>query len=226
MPTPPLPDTPCIRVRLIYNQEAAKSAGNRFYLSYAGSAPTAANCATIASDIAAAWATNLAGLTWDGNSLNEVDVQDIATLSGAFGNWTGDNSGSRSGAFMPDMSAVNIEFDIARRYRGGKPRIFLPAGIQSDLHDQSTWSTTFLSSVQTDWQAFMTAVTGISVGAVGALAHVNLSFYSGFQNFTTPSGRERAVPKYRTTALHDNVVGYAYKAIVGSQRRRRTSSTP
>jgi hypothetical protein len=226
MPTPPLPETPCIRARLIYNQESAKTAGNRLYFSYAGSAPAAADCTTLATDIAAAWSTHMASITYDGNSLNEVDVQDIATDSGAFGTWDGDDSGTRSGAFVPDNCAFNVEFDLSRRYRGGKPRVFLPAGVQGDLLDQSKWSVTFQGLVETAWSAFIAEIEALSVGAVGALAHVNISYYKGFTNFTQPSGREKAVSKYRDTALVDTVVGYSYKQVVGSQRRRRTSTTP
>jgi hypothetical protein len=61
---------------------------------------------------------------------------------------------------------------------------------------------------------------------MGTLAHVNLSYYKGFTNVTNSSGRERAVPTYRDAALVDPVTGYFGKAIMGSQRRRRTSTTP
>jgi len=73
--------------------------------------------------------------------------------------------------------------------------------------------------------AFMAEIEALSVGAVGALGHVNLSYYQGFKNITNSSGRERAVPTYRNTALLDVVQGYAAKSVVGSQRRRRTSTT-
>lgn len=226
MPAVPLPDTPCVRVRLIYNQETSKSAGNRFYLSYTGGPPTGADCATIASGIATAWNTNLASLVWDGNSLQEVDVLDIASDSGLSGQWTGSDSGSRSGAFLPDSVAFNIEFGIARRYRGGKPRIFFPFGVQGDLHDQSNWLNTFTPTVQTNVEAFFTACQALSSGSTSIANHVNLSYYKGFTNFLGPSGRERAVPTYRATALSDVIVGYSAKQLVGSQRRRRTSTTP
>jgi hypothetical protein len=82
-----------------------------------------------------------------------------------------------------------------------------------------------VASSQTNIQNFFTAVEAISVGAVGALAHINLSYYSGFTNITNSSGRERAVPKYRATALHDLVNGYAVKKEIGSQKRRRTATS-
>jgi hypothetical protein len=226
MTTPPLPASPCIRVRLIYTDADGALAGSRFYLSYAGSAPTAANCSTIGSDIASAWNTNMAPLVQQNYTLTEIDVLDIATLSGLSGQWIGTHQGGDTGAAIASQVAVNVEFDIARRYRGGKPRMFWPPASAAAKANDGNWSSSFVAEYNTGVAAFFTAVEAISVGAVGALAHVNLSFYKGFTNFTTPSGRERAVPQYRSTALLDTVTGYSTKARMGSQRRRRAATTP
>lgn len=222
----PLPDTPCVRARLIYLDTAGNYGGNRVYLSYTGSAPTAANCATLASDIESQWASHLAGLINANWSLTEVDVLDIATDSGNFGTWTGTSAGTRAGNNLPAQCATNVEFDIPRRYRGGKPRMYLPPGITSDQADAAHYNGTFISAVNTGVGAFFTAIEALSIGSMGTLAHVNLSYYKGFTNITNSSGRERAVPTYRATALHDVVQGYATKGVIGSQKRRRTSTSP
>lgn len=226
MPTPPLPESPCLRVRLDYKNTDGTSAGSRFYLSYAGAAPTAGNCITIGGDIATAWSAHAAAVIAASWQLQEIDVLDIASLAGASGQWTGSEAGGMSGDPLPSSIASNVEFGIARRYRGGKPRMFWPSPDSTTLSDLSNYTNTFVAALQTATSGFFTAVEAISVGAVGALAHVNLSYYNGFQNFTSPSGRERAVPKYRATALVDTVNGYAPKKVLGSQRRRRTATTP
>jgi len=225
MTAPPLPASPCLRVRLDYTQSDASLAGSRFYLSYAGAAPTAGNCSTIAADIEAAWLANLAAVIYDGFALTEVDVLDIATDSGASGNWTGNEPGTMSGAEIPASAAQNIEFDIGRRYRGGKPRMFLPPPNQTQMLDAGHWTAAHVTAVQTAIVGFMAAVTAIDVGAVGALGHVNLSYYKGFTNVTNSSGRTRAAPTYRAAALLDVVTGYAVKAEIGSQKRRRIATT-
>lgn len=214
-----------MRVKLDYTATIASEGGSRFYLQYAGAAPTAGNCATLASDIAAAWAANLAPLVNSNWSLTEVDVLDIASLTGASGQWTGSDAGSASGAPLPYQVATNVEYKIARRYRGGKPRMFMPPATTSDLLDDGHYDTAYVDSVNTGVAAFFTAVEALSVGAVGALTHVNLSYYTGFKNITNSSGRERAVPQYRDAALLDTVTGYACKALLGSQRRRRNATT-
>lgn len=222
----PLPDVPCMRVRLIWTDGDGNELGSRFYLSYSGSAPTAGNCSTLASDISAAWGTNLKGDCQDDISLTEVDVLDIATNSGLSGQWTGSITGTNGSTLTPIQCAINIEYGISRRYRGGKPRCFLPPGGNSELTGANRWSSAFLSQVTTDIEAFFSAVQALSVGSVGTLVHVSLSYYKGFTNITNSSGRERAVPTYRGTALHDNITGYFPKATIGSQRRRRTSTSP
>jgi hypothetical protein len=222
---PPLPASACIRVRLDYTQSDSFDAGSRFFLSYAGSAPTGANCTTLASDIQGAWTSHLAGLISEEIALTEVDVLDIATTSGLSGQWTGNQSATRTGTVLPAQCATNIEYDIARRYRGGKPRMFLPAGVAGDQQDAGHWSSTFLTAVNTNFAAFISEIEALTIGAIGTLAHVNLSYYQGFTNVTNSSGRTRAAPKYRATALVDNIVGYSAKAVIGSQKRRRAATT-
>jgi hypothetical protein len=222
----PLPDIPCVRCRPIWNLAQPGEGGVRFYLSYSGSAPTGPNCVTLAGDVAAAWATHLSPLWTSQTTLNEVDVLDIATDSGHSGVWTGADAGSRAGTTIPVQCTDNVEFNIARRYRGGKPRFYLPAGVEGDLATEAKWGPDYINEVNAAVLAFFNEITALSIGAMGTLTHVMLSYYKGFTNHANSSGRERAVPTYRATALHDDIAGYAMKAVIGSQKRRRTSTTP
>lgn len=227
MTTPPLPASSVVRVRLVYTSSEGTEAGSRFYLGYSGSAPSAGNLNTLASDIAGAWATNISPQVGSTTSLTEIDILDISTLTGASGSWTGTHTGGMSGSNLPINCAVNVEYDIARRYRGGKPRIFWPPPDITNLSGENKWSSAFLSSEQTAVQNFFAAVVAFSVGSMGSLSHVNVSYYDGFTNVTNSSGRTRAAPKYRSpTALVEPITGYAVKAVIGSQRRRRTATTP
>lgn len=214
-----------MRVRLDYLQVDGFRGGNRFFLGYSGSAPTVANCNSLASDIATAWQTDIASLVPAAWSLVEVDVLDIATDSGNSGNAAVSYAGTRSGDALPAQCAANIEYNIARRYRGGKPRIYMPIGVMTDLQNQSEWSNSMVTSIEAGWNSFMSAVQALTVGSMGTLTHVNLSYYKGFTNIVNSSGRERAVPTYRAAALVDTVTGYAAKVQVSSQKRRRSATT-
>lgn len=224
-PVPP-PASPCVRVNLGYTHTEGLEAGNRFFLSYSGAAPSAANCVTLATDIAAQWATNLESLVSPDWTLNLVDVLDIATDTGNSGSDAPSNSGTRSGNTLPWQIATNVQFEIERRYRGGKPKIYLPGGVNTDTTDGSKWNSAYVDAVNTGIAGFFAGIAGLTVGSMGTLAHVNLSYYQGFKNITNSSGRERAVPQYRTAALLDTVTGYFCHALQSSQKRRRTATTP
>jgi len=214
-----------VRARLDYTQGDTFLAGSRFYLSYSGGTPTAGNCSTLATDIGNAWNTNLASLVTSEFGLAEVDVLDITTDTGASGQALVNFPGTRSGTGLPAQCAMNVEFGIARRYRGGKPRMFLPGGTQGDLLNPGKFGAAYIGDVQTGFAAFFAEIEALSIGSMGTLTHVNLSYYKGFTNLTNSSGRERAVPKYRDTAVVDTVNGYFPKAVIGSQRRRRAATT-
>lgn len=225
MSSPPLPPNPTLRVQLVYGLVPAEG-GSRFYLEYSGTTPNGGTCTTLAGDIAAAWGTHLGPLCSSEVTLTAVDVLDITTSGGSSGVWTGSTAGSLSGGSMPNQVAVNIEYDIARRYRGGKPRMFLPGGTVTQAENDSQWLSAFVTDVNTAVAAFFTEVKALAESGTNITNHVNLSLYEGFTNITNSSGRIRAAPKYRTTALEDTVEGYAAKQLFGSQRRRRAATSP
>jgi hypothetical protein len=222
----PLPDVPCVRVRCIGEDPATNDWGIRFYLSYTGSAPSGANCTTLAGDVATAWAAHLNSLLSENALFNEVDVLDIATDSGFSGQSNPAAAGARAGTSLPAQVATNVEYGISRRYRGGKPRCYFPFGVDGDMLDVAHWGTSYISAVNSGVAAFFAALEALSVGSMGTLQHVNLSYYKGYTNVEIPGQRARTIPTYRSVALHDNITGYFCKGELSSQRRRRTATTP
>jgi len=200
--------------------------GNRLYFTYSGSAPTATDCTNLAASVESAWSGHLASLIGANIALNEVDVLDIATTAGLSGQWSGSAAGTASGPYVPIQCATNIEFGIARRYRGGKPRMYLPPTATSNQYNDMTWSTGYVSACNSGAAAFFGAIEALSVGSMGTLQHVNLSYYHGYNNVEVPDTRAYAKPTYRATAITDKVTGYYTKGLISSQRRRRTSTTP
>jgi hypothetical protein len=227
--TPPLPDNPTIRVRTIFSSGGSGELGSRFYLNYTGGPASGADLTTLAGDIETAYATHLVGLWAVNFTLTEIDCLDITTEMGNSGTWTGTEAGSRTGSTLPDQCCTNVEFDVAERYRGGKPRIYLPPGVSGDLATVSTYSSDFVDLVNTDMALAFAEITGLSVGSLGTLTHVLLSYYKGY-NTSTPPWRGpgfKYPPKYRSpNAISMDIKGYACKRIIGSQRRRRTAVTP
>lgn len=222
----PLPDVPCVRCRIFGVDATGNDWGSRFYLSYSGSAPSGADCTTLAGDVFGAFATHCQGLISTATEAQECDVLDIASHAGFSGQNTGAFFGTRSGTALPAQVATNVEYGIARRYRGGKPRAYWPFGVDGDMLDVAHWASAFVDNVNLAVAAMFTEIQALSVGSMGTLKHVNLSYYSGFTNHTNTSGRERAVPTYRPVALHDDITGYFTKPLLSSQRRRRVATTP
>nr|CRY95985.1 hypothetical protein [uncultured prokaryote] len=222
----PLPDTPCVRVALQYTQTDGALGGSRFYLGYAGDTPSATTLDGLATDIAAAWKTAFTAVVASDWGLTGIDVLDITGTSGATGLWTGSNKGSLSSGLCPANCAQNIEYVIARRYRGGKPRMFLPPPDASVYQDPGHWTAAQVSAVQDAADSFFEAVEALTEGDMGQLTHLSLSYYFGFKNTPNSSGRIRAVPTYRAAALHDTVVSYNAKSEIGTQKRRRVATTP
>ena len=111
---------------------------------------------------------------------------------------------------------------IARRYRGGKPRTYLPIGGAGKLQDAQTWTSAFVADIQA---ALNQIIADIAVTASGGCALgnlVNVSYYEGFVSSQNPiTLRWRTIPKQRTAGpLVDPVTSWVAETRIGSQRRR------
>jgi hypothetical protein len=212
-----------VRASWEVTDESGIPAGSRIYLSYHGTPPTQAIVDAMATDIAAAWNTNLAPMVATTDTLTLVQVQDLSSDTGLVGEASVTDAGTRSGTAMPASVAANIQHVIGRHYRGGKPKTFLRSGVVGDLHSSSTntWSDAFIAALKTAWQAYITEILGSAGNNFSNI--VNVSYYSGFTSVLNPvTGRTRDVPKQRDTPVVDVVTDAIVHARLGSQRRRLT----
>jgi hypothetical protein len=194
---------------------------NRLYLQYVGTAPTAAELNTFAATAASHYQMTMCGMISPQVTLNELIVQDIGSSVGASGLVTVSYPGQLTGNMVSAGAAVVVNFLIARRYRGGKPKIYVPGGVAADLATPQTWTTAFQSSALGFWNSWVTDLIGEAWTGGGPFVHVNVSFYEGFVVDTNPiTGRARNIAKPRTTPLVDPVLGYSVRPVIGSQRRR------
>jgi hypothetical protein len=117
--------------------------------------------------------------------------------------------------------AVLVNYLISRRYRGGKPRAYLPWGDAGQLTSRQSWSGTFVTAVDSAFSTFYAAVIGLSAGSTTITDHVNVSYYDGFTVVTDPvTHRARNVPTLRGTPIVDVILSFAANPRPGSQRRR------
>ena len=195
---------------------------NRLFVQMYAPAGGASALTTCLTSIATAWNTDLAPLFPNDFTLTGVGAEDLTSSTSIVGNVSVSHAGTRSGNALAAGQAAVVRFHVARRYRGGHPRAYLPCLTNTDLATAQTWQPASIAALQSAWTTFMGAVetaVGIFCG-VSAPDHVNVSYYAGFTNRTYPSGRIYPVPTRRSTPVVDTVSSYSVNPHVGSQRRR------
>lgn len=196
------------------------SAGSRFFLSYSGGPPNSTDLNTLATDVAGFWASHMAGATSAHDFFTGVEIVDLSSDLGAEGTWTGSNDGDREGDLMPANACVVVNHQIARRYRGGRPRTYVRMGTQADMQGSNEWSSAFQTVALSSWEAWISAILGVTGLSITLDDVVNVSWYQGNLVFTTPTGRARNIPQLRDTPVVDNITGSTVAVKIGSQRRR------
>lgn len=209
-----------LRIGYATSDEGDIAAGSRFFVSYTGGPPNSTDLNTLASDVAAAWATHMAPLVVEGDYLTAVTIEDLSSATAAIGTWTGSNEGSRSGDNNTASVCAVVNHQIGRKYRGGRPRTYLRAGSSSDLQTSNTWTTAFMTALLTAWEAWIAEILGVGSLSITLVDDINISYYEGFTVFMTPSGRARNIPTLRVTPLKDSITSSSIATKLGSQRRR------
>jgi hypothetical protein len=228
MPTP-APQPGVLRVELVYGLTSNQLGSTRWFYSYTGGPPTDSNLNTLAADIGTLFGSNLAGLMSSDYAVEAVNVTDLSSSTAAVGSSTSAVAGTRSGA-PPTVDAVLLaNSTIARRYRGGRPRIYFPFGCDSDLNSaRDSWSSTLVNAFNSDWVSFNVAVIASTGIGCTLVAHVNISAYSGFASVQNPvTKRWKNIPTPRPVAITpDVIITTTARALISQQKRRRSSTTP
>lgn len=134
-------------------------------------------------------------------------------------------TGGASASQLPAGVCMVIKKKIARRYRGGHPRVYLPGMAEASLSTPILWNPTSAANVLAAYVTWMAACTAnTNPAAIGAITEVNVSYFQSFTNKTFPSGRTHPVPTPRVNPLVDAVTGHAVNPIPASQRRRNRQS--
>lgn len=217
----PLPTVPnALRADFRWSTSGDTDLLTHVFFKYSGGAPNATDCANFASDLVTAMEAEFG--QWSAAvTLTECVVTDLSSHTGGQGSSSAAATGGITESPLSAGTCLLINFNIARRYRGGKPRVYLPWGASSTLTDRRDWSGTFLSDCDTSWTDFIAGATGLTSGSTTISGQINISYFSGFHVVTSPTtGRARNVPDRRTTPVVDDILGHSASARPGSQRRR------
>lgn len=223
---PPLPPAPkVLRVDMIHTLGEDIDARWRFFLEYAGTAPSASDLTTFAGSISSAWSTNLKSFAFTDVTLTSVDIVDLSSSAASTGTWTGAIVGTNSGEPLPANAAFIVKFKQDRRFRGGHPKVFLPYLVAESLDSVQEWIPATVAGLVAAFEAFITDILTDGWSGSSTISHVVVSFFEGFTNVLYPSGRYHAKPTPRSSPLVELVTGYAGNPKVGSQRRRNQQSS-
>lgn len=221
MPAPPPTPSGVVRFRLIHELDSDLSIGCHFDYSYTGGPPSNADLATLAAGVAGAWNTDVASLLSSDGLLSSVIATDLANPSTVDGVWTGSHAGTRSGNIATLATAATFIWAPNRRYRGSRPKMFAPYGVQADVTGANEWTSGFQSSAVTAIDAFMGALSGLTAGSTQLTSQAYVSYFEGLTVLPpSPSGRVKTVPKLRTVPAVFAVSTRRLQARLGSQRRR------
>lgn len=218
----PLPSVPNVMSSVItWAVDADTKAITRHYWSYTGSAPSAASCVSFAGGFVNLAATPYEPLCTTGVGMESCEVTDLSSPSGGQGAGGTPWIGTRTGAVLPPASSVVVSHQIARRYRGGKPRSYMPFGGGGDVMASGLWTAALVTAAQTAFGTWVTSQIGATHGGTVVSALVNVSYYEGSHVVTNPdTGRAKNVPDRRAVPIVDPIVASVARQVIGSQRRR------
>lgn len=169
---------------------------------------SAADLATLVNLIKTEWEatfrTNLSSdyvlTSYVGTDLtSNTGLQDVVLSSAA---------GTGSPPTAPNSACLVVSFKIARRYRGGHPRMYLSPFVQAGQHSARSWSTSIKNAVGTSLGTFVAALAGTTIGSrTPGVALVCVSYRSG-NALRSPN------------ALVEPIIGTTVDSRICSQRRR------
>jgi hypothetical protein len=220
---PALPPVPgVLKVSLVWAVGDDPIAYNNLHWSYSGGPPSNADCATIAGNVRSAVVADLIPQTRIQSAILFTRVTDLTSPSAGVGESHGGVAGGLTGPSLPNDVCVLVNASISRRYRGGKPRCYWPGGNSTYVDTTGKWIPADVTTMNTAWNAFITAVNGMVVSTTTLGTSVNVSYYSGFTN--VPYGlptRYRRVPTLRAGGPHVDIINaWSVNPVPGNQRRR------
>jgi hypothetical protein len=194
-----------------------------YFFQFVTGTTTAPNLNAVCTNMVGFWTSDMAPQCTAFVTLTQLKITDLTSATSPIGVSTGTSTGTRAAPGLPQGVAAIIQRKVGRRYRGGHSRVYYPAGASADLATADTWTSAFTTGLLTNWNGYQAAWINqlTSVGALGGVTAVNVSYFNGFTVVTNPiTGRARNVPKARALPLTDVIASTAINPKIGVQRRR------
>lgn len=173
-----LPVAPnCLRIR-ITGKLNTQNIAHIMHAQYAGGTPSVADCNTLAGLIRGAWATRFTSQLPTGASYSMFEVADLATMTGAVGVNTSAVTGTAAAAAgVTNAACAVISWKVGLRYRGGKPRTYVPYGSAAAPANGIQVPGAYVTSLKAAAAGFLTDVNAMTSGTI-TIALAMVSYYS------------------------------------------------
>lgn len=118
---------------------------------------------TVATAIGEAWTSNIMPLITNGATFEVFSVADWTSNAGLTGLGGAQTQGGDSSLALPANAACLINFQVASRYRGGHPRIYLPPPGVDKTDGALNWSTSFQDAMDTAFTEVFTTINSQTI---------------------------------------------------------------
>lgn len=205
---PPLPNVPQVVKLTIGGAYHDTRWLNIWYVHYTGTAPSAAQLATYLTNVDLGMSPLYAAEMSVDNSVDTYTATDLSSATGAENAISVSHFGVRTGDFVPANVCMVASMEIARRYRGGHPRKYLPWGTAGTYATGSTkdWDGAFVTDCQSKINSCLSAMHGTFGGGPTFDETVNVSY--------------RNAGAVRPAAVVDVITSAVIRTRICSQRRR------
>jgi hypothetical protein len=187
---------------------------------YTGTGATSTELATLAGSIGTQWGAIMKDHFNAEVTLETITITDLSSSTSPVGVGAIGIAGTRAGGAQPADVAVLESLHVARRYRGGHPRIYWPAFDNSDVLDALHWLAASVTEFTADLAEWRAAWDALIPADLGTIVPVAISYYQGFTVHTGTTGRARNVSTVRATPILDNVNSRTVQQGIATQRRR------
>jgi len=111
---------------------------------------------------------------------------------------------------------------LRRRYRGGRPRTYLPCGVVESMTAGNSWNGAFVTAMNGAWSGFIAGLK-TTVNGVTVTDQVNIPYFKGFTPYRDPAtDRPEDKPDINPNIVPDTISSSSARTVIGSQRRRLT----
>lgn len=178
-----------------------------FHLGYSGPPPTGQTMLAVATAVMNGWENQIAPLVVNSCGWDQCTCTDLSSETGAQAIFEKSVVGGHAGPAVPNNVELVLSKAIGRRYRGGRPRTYLPGLPESDLLDPTHWTDSSAIAAGNSWSNMIAQIVGDS-GLSNIIGEVVVHYVKNGTLLEFP--------------LVDSIAGAVGRTLVGTLRRRLT----